>query len=229
MQMIEQDIQKLLFEQRDEAYADFQSRLMPGIPRESLIGVRVPRARALARELVKGSDWRSFLDCLPHRYYDENLLHGLLISEIRDYGDCIRCIDAFLPYVDNWAVCDLLSPKIFKKHKQELTEKIREWIASPAVYTCRFGLEMLMSHYLDADFGPEVLGPAASVRSEEYYVRMMQAWFFATALAKQWESALPYLIEEKLDVWTHNKTIQKACESYRISEEQKAYLRTLKR
>jgi 3-methyladenine DNA glycosylase AlkD len=169
-----------------------------------------------------------FLHQLPHKYYDENMLHGLLISLIKDYDECIRLTDEFLPYIDNWAVCDIMSPKVFAKHKDELLVKILEWSKSEHTYTCRFGLEMLMTYFLDKDFKPEYLEIPASVRSEEYYVKMMVAWFFATALAKQWDATLPYIENKTLAPWTHNKTIQKACESYRVTDEHKQILKGLK-
>ncbi len=218
-----------LFELRDETYGDFQSRLTPGIPREHFIGVRVPLARKLAKELYREAETVSFLKILPHKYYDENMLHGLIISEIKDYNECISAVDAFLPYVDNWAVCDIMSPKIFKKHRQELLIKTEEWMKSGETYTVRFGMEMLMTHFLDEDFRPDYLKIPAEIRSSEYYVKMMQAWFFATALAKQWDDAVICLERNLLDEWTHNKTIQKAAESFRITAEQKAYLKTLKK
>ncbi len=219
---------ELLLELADEKYADFQAKLTPGIPRESFIGVRVPDCRKLAKQYLKTAECPEFLASLPHEYYDENMLHGLLISEIKDYQACLEATEKFLPYVDNWAVCDIMSPKIFAKHKADFIGKIREWSASPDTYTCRFGLEMLMSHYLDEDFRPEYLEIPAAVRSEEYYVNMMIAWFFATALAKQWDATLPYIEQKRLEKWTHNKNIQKARESYRISPEQKEYLKSLK-
>ena len=221
-------IEKLLFELRDEEYAKFQAKLTPTVDPELFIGVRVPEVRKLAKELKNNPDVEVFLKELPHKYYDENMLHGLLVSEIKDYNIAVAETDAFLPFVDNWAVCDIMSPKIFKKHKKELIEKIKEWTKSSETYTIRFGIEMLMSHFLDEDFRTEYLEIPAQVRSEEYYVNMMIAWFFATALTKQWESTIPYIKNNKLNKWTHNKTIQKAIESYRITDEQKAYLRTLK-
>ncbi len=223
------NLQKRLFELQDKKYAEFQSRLTPGVDPSLFIGVRVPVVRKFAKEYGKETEHEKFLKSLPHKYYDENMLHGLLIEQIKDYDECIEAVDAFLPYVDNWAVCDIMSPKVFKKNREKLIEKIPEWIQSDKIYTCRFGIEMLMSHFLDEEFQPEYLEMPAAVRSEEYYVNMMIAWFFATALAKQWEAALPYITEERLDTWTHNKTIRKACESYRIRSEQKAYLRTLKK
>lgn len=221
-------LQEKLFELQDKEYAAFQAKLTPGIPEESFIGVRVPALRAFAKDYVKNPEHEAFLQELPHKYYDENMLHGLLISLYKDYDKCVQLTDAFLPYVDNWAVCDIMSPKVFAKHKTEIMSKIKEWSASPHTYTCRFGIEMLMSHFLDDDFKAEYLEIPASARSEEYYVKMMVAWFFATALAKQWDATIPYLLNRRLAPWTHNKTIQKACESYRITPEQKEYLRTLK-
>ena len=236
------EIQNRLFELQDKNYAAFQAKLTPGVPTESFIGVRVPLVRKLAKEYIKNTEHKEFMQQLPHRYYDENMLHGLLVSEMKDYGKCIEQTDKFLPFVDNWAVCDIMSPKVFKKHKAELINKIREWSASSHTYTCRFGIEMLMSHFLDDDFKPEYLEiPAAACRDgarsvakiaptadNDYYVNMMVAWFFATALAKQWSATVAYLERNRLSTWVHNKTIQKACESYRITDEQKAYLRTLK-
>ena len=224
-------IQKQLFDLQDKEYAAFQSRLTPSIDPSSCIGVRVPECRKLAKELLKNDpeSVKEFIAELPHKYYDENMLHGLLISDTKDFGRCIEETEAFLPYVDNWAVCDIMSPKCFKKHKDELLPLIRKWTESSPTYTVRFGIEMLMSHYLDGDFKPEYLDIVSSVRSDKYYVNMMTAWFFATALTKQWDSAIVCLEENRLDVWTHNKTIQKARESYRISGEQKEYLLGLKR
>ena len=222
------EITKRLFELQDEKYADFQAKLTPGIPRESFIGVRVPQVRTLAKSYYKDLESADFLQELPHQYYDENMLHGLVLSEMKDFEACVKAVDAFLPYVDNWAVCDIMSPKVFRKHKEELLPVIKRWAASDQVYTCRFGIEMLMSHYLDQDYKPEYLEIVAAVRSEEYYVNMMIAWFFATALAKQWDTVIPYIEENRLEPWVHNKTIQKARESYRITPEQKEYLKGLK-
>ncbi len=221
-------LQERLFAMQDKQYAAFQAKLTPGVPMESFIGIRVPVLRKFAKEFTKKAECEEFLHLLPHEYYDENMLHGLLISEVKDYEECIRLTDSFLPFVDNWAVCDIMSPKVFAKHKKELLAKIKTWSKSSHVYTCRFGIGTLMSHYLDKDFKAEYLEIPASVRSEEYYVRMMVAWFFATALAKQWDQAIPYIEQHRLAPWTHNKTIQKAIESYRITPEQKEYLRTLK-
>lgn len=224
-----EEILQRLFALQDLEYRDFQAKLMPTVDKSTIIGVRTPELRRLAKEFAKREGVAAFLDELPHRYYDENNLHGFLLCEEKDFGRVIARLDAFLPYVDNWATCDLLSPKVFKKYKAELLPHIRRWLASDQVYTVRFGIEMLMSHYLDEDFTPEYFDWVAVLRSEEYYVNMMIAWYFATALVKQYDTALPILLEQRLMPWTHNKIIQKAIESYRITDEQKAYLRSLKR
>lgn len=221
-------ITEQLFALRDDGYAKMQNRIVPGQTEDRIIGVRVPEVRKLAKAILGTPESEAFLSVLPHAYYDENMLHGVLLSEIRDYDTCINGVESFLPYVDNWAVCDIMSPKIFKKHKTELIGDIRRWISSEHTYTCRFGMEMLMSHFLDEDFKPEYLELPAGVRSDEYYVNMMTAWFFATALAKQWDTSIRYIENRRLAPWTHNKAIQKARESYRITPEQKEYLNTLK-
>ena len=225
--MIEQ-IRAGLFSLRDEEYGDFQGKLIPTAASDSVIGVRTPQLRKYARQLSKKEDIRTFLEDLPHRYFDENQLHAFIISEIKDYETCIEELRHFLPYVDNWATCDQMSPKVFKKHKAELLVQIRAWMQDPHPYTVRFGIKTLMQHFLDEDYKPEYPEMVAGIRSEEYYVNMMIAWYFATALAKQYESVLPFLEDRRLDIRTHNKTIQKAVESYRIGPEQKAYLRSLK-
>lgn len=217
-----------LFALQDKKYAEFQARLTPTVEKELFIGVRVPELRKFAKTLMKDPKHEEFLQELPHKYYDENVLHGMMVSEIKDYTKCVEAVGAFLPYVDNWAVCDTMSPKVFKKHKAELMEKIVEWSDSEKTYTCRFGMGMLMKYFLDEDFRPEYLEIPAGVKSEEYYVNMMIAWFFATALVKQWEATIPYIEERRLSDWVHKKTIQKACESYRVTDEQKVYLRSLK-
>jgi len=222
------DIKKRLFELQDKKYAEFSAKLTPTVDAGLFIGVRIPEMRKLAKDLVREGSYGDFMGELPHKYYDENVLHGLILSEIKDYEDCMEKVENFLPYVDNWAVCDTMSPKVFKKHKAELMAKIAEWVASDHTYTCRFGMLMLMKHFLDADFKEEYLEIPARVKSEEYYVNMMIAWFFATALAKQWGTSIPYIEQRRLSEWTHRKTIQKACESYRITDEQKTYLRSLK-
>lgn len=223
-----QTIEQRLLALQDLKYRDFQRKLIPTVDPDTVIGVRTPQLRALAKELAGTAEAAEYIKRLPHRYYDENNLHGFLIEKIRDYDAAVAAVEAFLPYVDNWATCDLMSPKVFKRHLPELLERIRAWLGSGEVYTVRFGIGMLMSFYLDDAFSPEYPELVAGVRSEEYYVNMMIAWYFATALAKQWDAALPYIVQRRLDRWTHNKAIQKALESYRITDAQKAYLRTLK-
>ena len=223
------EIQKELFSLQDKEYMKFLSKLTPNVLEDTIIGVRIPEIRKLAKKLVKNNEYEDFLKELPHKYYDENLLHGAIISESKDFEKCIKLLDNFLPFVDNWAVCDTISPKIFKKYKKELIEKIKEWSQSDKTYTCRFGVEMLMTHFLDEDFKKEYLEVVADIHSDEYYVKMVVAWFFATALAKQWDYAVIYLENNRLDVWVHNKTIQKARESLRILEDKKGYLKGLKR
>ena len=224
------ELQQHLFGMRDAAYAAFIAKLTPGFPPRHFIGVRVPLLRTIARSFAKEeAASQRFLSHLPHSYYEEDMLHGMLISLVKDYDRCLDLIDRFLPYVDNWAVCDTLSPKVFAKHKAQLLENILRWSSSSHTYTCRFGLRMLMTHFLDDSFSADFLEIPATIRSEEYYVKMMVAWFFATALAKQWEATLPYLENRQLDPWTHRKTIQKAIESYRIPPERKDYLRTLRK
>ncbi len=225
--MIE-EIRKELFQMQDVEYRDFQAKLIPGTNPENMIGVRTPQMRAYAKQLVKSEDISEFLADLPHKYFDENQLHAFTVSLIKNYEQCIEEVNRFLPYVDNWATCDQLSPKVFKKHKEELPEHICEWIASDATYTIRFGVGMLMEHFLDDDFELDYPEMVARLRSDEYYVNMMIAWYFATALAKQYESVLPFIEGQRLEPWTHNKAIQKSVESYRITPEQKEYLKTLK-
>lgn len=221
-------IQARLFALQDEGYRAFHSRLMPTVPAETVIGVRVPQLRRLARELAGTPEAEAFLRSLPHEYYEENNLHGFLLEFVRDYDAALAQVEAFLPYINNWATCDGFCPKIFARHKPELLEHIRQWMASGETYTVRYGIGMLQRYYLDDDFRPEYLVWVAQVQSTEYYVNMMRAWFFATALAKQPAAALPWLEAQKLDVWTHNKAIQKAIESYRIPSQTKVHLRTLR-
>ncbi len=222
-------IRRELLALADPEYREFQCKLMPDYNPHRVMGVRMPVLRKYAAGLSKGPDADCFLDSLPHFYYEENNLHGLLLERKKDYREVIRRLEAFLPQVDNWATCDLLSPNVFAKHHPELWEQIPLWLTDAHPYTVRFGLGMLMSHFLEEDFTPAVLQRAGEIRREEYYIRMMQAWLFATALAKQWEAALPWLTEEKLEIWVHNKTIQKAVESRRITPEQKKLLRSLRR
>ncbi|MDD6920056.1 MAG: DNA alkylation repair protein [Eubacteriales bacterium] len=223
------DITKELFDLRDEKYADFSSKLIPNIERDRFIGVRIPAARALAKSIVKNGCETDFLKQLPHHFYDENILHSLIISEIKDYELCVKLIDSFLPYIDNWAVCDILSPVIFKKNKKLLISDINRWLKYEAIYTKRFAVVMLMSHFLDRDFSKEYLKSVADIKTDEYYLQMVIAWYFATALAKQWDDTIVYIENNIMDEWIHNKTIQKARESRRVSDEQKEYLKTLKR
>lgn len=222
-------IQETLFTMQDTKYRDFQRKLIPNIPPETFIGIRTPALRSYAKQLLKEGDAAGFLNALPHQYFDENQLHAFLLSEMKDFDKVLAEVEKFLPYVDNWATCDQLSPKVLGKHPAELLGAIQNWIRSDKTYTVRFGIGMLMQHFLDAHFEPEYLDWVAAVQSEDYFVNMMRAWYFATALAKQYEAAVRIIEERRLDVWTHNKTIQKARESYRVSEERKAYLKTLKR
>ena len=222
------DLQQQLFALQDKTYREFHSKLMPDTDKETVIGIRIPVLRKFAREFAKKPEAREFLQQLPHPYYEENNLHMMLISAEKDYEKCLAEVERFVPYIDNWATCDMLAPKCFAKHKQELLPKVKEWIASEKTYTIRYGIDLLMALYLDEDFKPEYLELAASVTSEEYYVKMVIAWYFATALAKQWDAAIPYIEQHRLSDWVHRKTIQKAVESYRITKEQKDYLRTLK-
>ena len=217
-----------LFRMQDKDYAVMQAKIIPTVDADRIIGVRTPALRAFAKKLYKDTDIDEFLAGAPHQYFDEDQLHAFVISLEKDFDKCMAEVDAFLPFIDNWATCDQLSPKAFKKEPEKLLPYIRVWIKSDRTYTIRFAIGMLMQHFLDERFDREYADMVAEVRSEEYYVNMMIAWYFATALAKQYESALPYLEERKLADWVHNKAIQKSVESYRITDEQKAYLRTLK-
>ena len=218
-----------LFGLQDAKYGEFQRRLIPTVEPDAIIGVRTPALRSLAKRLAGQGSVSDFLADLPHRYFDENQLHAFIISETKDFSLCIEQTERFLPFIDNWATCDQLSPKAFAGHRDRLLPSVRIWIGAGRTYTVRFGIGMLMQHYLDGDFDPAYPEMAAEVRSEEYYVNMMTAWYFATALAKQYAAVIPYIEENKLDVWTHNKAIQKCIESRRITPEQKEYLRSLKR
>ena len=221
-------IQEALFALQDPAYRAFQCKLMPTVDPARVIGVRTPALRRLARDLQETPEAAAFLQSLPHAYYEEDNLHGLLLSALRDYGAVVDALEAFLPHVDNWATCDLLSPRAFHTRPPQLPGRVRAWLDAGDTYTVRFGLGVLMREYLEADFQPDYLDWAAGVRSGAYYVNMMLAWYFATALAKQWAAALPYLEQRRLDRWVHNKTIQKAVESCRITPEQKVFLKTLR-
>ena len=221
-------IRNELFDMQDIKYREFQAKLMPTVDPEKMIGVRTPELRKYAKQLIKNGSASDFINELPHEYFDENQLHAFIISEMKDYEKCIAEVNRFLPYVDNWATCDQLSPKVFRKHKEELLGEIRKWIKSEESYTIRFGIGMLMQHFLDEDFKAEYPEMVSGVKSEEYYVNMMIAWYFATALAKQYEEVISFIQNNRLDKWTHNKAIQKSVESNRISPEQKEYLRSLK-
>ena len=221
-------IREKLFELQDTGYRDFQKGLIPSEEKKEFIGIRTPALRKLAKELYKAGELEEFLKDLPHRYFDENQLHAFAISEIKDFDECMKALETFLPYVDNWATCDQMSPKVFKKHRKELFSHIQKWIGSDHTYTVRFAIGMLMQHFLDEDFDISYPEMVAQVRSDEYYINMMIAWYFATALAKQYDSILPFIEEKRLSPWTHNKTIQKSVESYRITDEQKKYLRSKK-
>ncbi|WP_303840587.1 DNA alkylation repair protein [Selenomonas ruminantium] len=222
------NIQDKLFSMQDKTYQEFSRKLITNIAPEKIIGVRTPALRQLAKEVLVAGEAEAFLRDLPHAYHEENQLHAFILSAMKDYEPCMAYLEKFLPYVDNWATCDQMSPKVFKKHRPELLLQIRTWLNAEDTYTVRYAIGMLMVHFLDEDFGRTYLEMVAQIRSEEYYINMMIAWYFATALAKQYEAALPYIEEERLAPWTHNKAIQKAIESRRISVEQKAYLRTLK-
>ena len=222
------NIQKKLFQLQDVGYGDFHSKLMPNIAREKIIGIRVPVLRRFVKEL-SGAEKEDFLQQLPHTYYEENNLHGLIIMESRDYGSCIGELERFLPYIDNWATCDMLRPKILRKHLPELLEKIYQWLVSEDTYTVRLAIGFLMSFYLDdGAYQREYLAKVAEVSFQEYYVRMMVAWYFATALAKQYRDTLPYMEKGRLEEWTRRKAIQKALESRRVSPEHKKHLRNFR-
>ena len=223
-----QEIVDLLFSKQDIKYRDFQAPLFPNIDKERMIGVRTPELKKIAKELNGSEIANRFIETLPHDYFDENQLHAFLISLIKDYQTCLKEVERFLPYVDNWGTCDQLSSKVFAKYKEELIVPIRKWLKSKHTYTVRFAIGVLMQHYLDESFKEEYMELVSKVESKEYYINMMIAWFFATALAKQYKTAIKYIEEKKLSFWVHNKTIQKAVESYRINDEQKVYLKSLK-
>lgn len=210
---------------KDPMCQEFNSKLIPNIPKDKVLGIKIPELRKLAK---KYKDKKEYLDDLPHKYNEENILHGLIIAEIKDYNEFIEEMEKFLPYIDNWMVCDTISPKVVKKHKDELLNKIKVWIKSKETYTIRFGLRMLMNYYLDSDYKKEYLNLPLKIKSNEYYVNMMIAWYYATALAKQYDDTIKIIENKKLDTWVHNKTIQKAKESFRVSKEQKEYLNQLK-
>lgn len=223
------NIKKILFENSDTKYADFQRKLIPNIDPKTIIGVRTPILRKIAKEISKSDNCNPFLNNLPHEYFEENQLHIFVLSEMKDFENCLSEVERFLPFINNWATCDQLSPKNFKKHIPELAEKIPEWLESKEAYMVRFGVGMTMTYFLDENFNRNLMNRIAKIRSGEYYVNMMVAWYFATALTKQWNSAIEILETNKLDSWTHNKTIQKARESFRITKGQKDTLNNLKR
>ena len=222
-------IKSELFEMQDLQYKSFHSKLMPTVNPDKIIGIRVPELRRFAKDFSKTEEAEMFIKNLPHKYYEEDNLHAFLIEQIKDYQQVIYELNRFLPFVDNWATCDGLTPRIFAKHTDELIGEIDNWLKSEHIYAVRFAVNMLMKFYLDDNFKEDYLQKVADIKSDEYYVKMVQAWYFATALAKQWDSAVLYLTENKLCEWVHNKTIQKAVESYRITPEQKEYLKKLKR
>ena len=226
--MITEEIRERLFVLQDISYRDFQKKLIPGICEEDMIGVRTPDLKKLAAEYGRKEGIEVFLQDTPHRYFDENQLHAFIISGEKDFETCIRRVEAFLPLVDNWATCDQLSPGVFKKNRPGLLPHALSWMDAGHTYTVRFGIGMLMQHFLEEDFDPALAGKVADLRSEEYYINMMRAWYFATALAKQYEAVLPLIEEKRLDAWTHNMAIRKACESFRVTPDRKAYLKTLK-
>ncbi len=217
-----------LNEVRDEAYRELLIRLVPNVPPETVVGVRTPEMRRIAKDVFTSADRDAFLNDLPHKYYEENLIHFFVLSMIRDFDECVRRVEAFLPYVDCWPVSDQATPKAFRKNHEKLLPYIRKWIASEHVYTARFGIRMLMNEFLDADFKEEYLSLVAAKQGEDYYLRMMVAWYFATALAKRYDETVPYLEARRLDEWTHRKTIQKAIESFRVTDAHKEYLRSLR-
>ncbi|MCI8957064.1 MAG: DNA alkylation repair protein [Eubacterium sp.] len=228
MRNIENKVVESLFSMQDLEYKRFHAKLIPNVDEELVIGVRTPALRKFAKDFAKTDEAKEFIQTLPHKYYEENNLHGFILEQIKDYDECIAEVERFLPYVDNWATCDLMSPKIFQKNRVRLLEKIKVWIKSDDTYTIRFAIEMLMKYFLDDTFDMVYPKMVSEVKSDEYYVNMMIAWYFATALAKQYDWILPFIENKKLDKWTHNKAIQKAVESRRIAQEQKDYLRTLK-
>ena len=226
--MIVDDIREDLFANQDVKYRDFQSKLTPTIEANTAIGVRTPVLRKLAKAYSKRQDVDEFLADLPHKYFDENQLHAFILSEIKDFDECIGKLERFLPFVDNWATCDQMSPKCFKKNHEKLLPYLNKWIKSDDTYTVRFAIVTFMSHFLDDDFDEGYLKLVSDIKSDEYYINMAIAWYFATALAKQYDKTIPYIENKTLDVWTHNKAIQKSIESYRVTAEHKEYLKSLK-
>ena len=226
--MITEEIKEKLKSLQDIKYRGFQAGLIPTVDNDKVIGVRTPELRKLAKEMSKRDDADDFLNDLPHEYFDEDQLHAFMVSGIKDFDECVSEVKRFLPYINNWATCDQMTPKVFGRHKEELLPHVREWIDSGETYTVRFGVKMFMSYFLGDDFDMEYADLVAGIKSEEYYVNMMRAWYFATALAYNYDEVVPLIENKELDRWTHNKAIQKSVESYRITAEQKEYLKTLK-
>ena len=222
------NIKDELFKLQDIKYKEFQAKLVPNIDSDSIIGIRTPDLRKFAKDIFKSNNYKEFINELPHKYYEENLLHFFIISMIKDFNECIKEVDRFLPYVDCWPVCDQSSPKVFKKNHESILPYIKKWISNKHIYTSRFGIRILMNEFLDKDFKPEYLKLVSNIKGEDYYLKMMIAWYFATALAKQYDATIPFIENNKLDKWIHNKTIQKAIESYRVTDEHKEYLKSLK-
>lgn len=221
-------IYERLLSNKDEKYKDFQSKLVPNIDKETIIGVRTPQIREIAKKVFGTQEADTFIQVLPHQYYEENLVHFFIISKIKNFDECVKEVEKFLPYIDCWPVCDQASPLVFKKNHDKLLPLIKKWIKSNHVYTARFGIRMLMNEFLNDDFKEEYLELVSSKKGNDYYLKMMIAWFFATALAKQYDATIKYIENRCLDPWIHQKTIQKAIESYRVSDEHKEYLKKLR-
>jgi len=221
-------IYERLISYQDEKYRDFQSKLVPNIDKKTIIGVRTPQMRKIVKEIFGTTEATTFLQVLPHQYYEENIIHFFLISKIKDFNECVKEVEKFLPYIDCWPVCDQATPIVFKKNHNKLLPLIKKWIDSNHIYTARFGIRMLMNEFLNDDFKEEYLEWVSSKTSDDYYLKMMMAWFFATALAKQYNATIKYIENKKLDSWIHQKTIQKALESYRVSDEHKGYLKKIR-
>ena len=228
MTEIEKRVQAELFEMQDLSYREFHSKLMPNVPKEKIIGVRVPALRKYAKEFAKTENAKDFLEILPHKYYEEDNLHAFLIEQIKDFDECIYALDNFLLFVDNWATCDMMTPKVLNKNLTLLYEKVEEWSRSEHTYTVRFAIVTLIKFFMNERLDEKHLKLILGIKSDEYYINMAVAWYLATALASRWDLVIPYIEKQKFSKWVHNKAIQKAVESYRITNEQKEYLKTLK-